>query len=584
MSVSSLNKGGEELSFKEDDESGAIESAPLGAGSFPTSFKGPRVTRRRAPLVRAALLVGILLSALTLIHVCMRPRRSRAAVKKAGVVRRRLAEGGGSAGDNEEDDFIQALIDDCLGLADDYGMQPTTDSSPKETGHGGGPFTGWGPSSSQGAVTSEGAAAGPSSYSWTPASDYSPPGSSPSVHFEVSPDSSTASSHSWGKPPAADDAALLSALEPEAWLDQIPVLNPQLESGSWLQYIPSIDLQPPHPQGAHAAWGPSLAEGIFPSTASSSFPPFISAGPPPVLDPSHAAAPTYPQMHETPQAAGPPTAPAELPRTSGGPRAGAAEQAEGEGPSTSGQQDSLKNLLQRTVPRGRLKHPFVQLPTVHPASIPRAFNPDAPLHPAHHNLSLPSLLVALHELYSLSTLTSRQVEEMLSTLESLVHFSKFTVRFNFTHLYASGVASRLSLYVLILDSVVAAREILGDHMQFKLWFDKFAKIFKPDFIYQATKAKFTHQATFYWKLVGRLRAALRIYKKGVRPPEKDIILYKRMIFCSSMSPPSFIHRDYEPWRSDDRSYREAAREPFNSEDDEFGIYDKTDDEEEEDED
>ncbi|KAL8442909.1 hypothetical protein Emag_006194 [Eimeria magna] len=567
-------EGRKEPTFRKGNELGVLESAPVGARSSPASSRGPRVARRRAPLARAAFLVGALLSAFALLHVCMRPQRSREAVKKSGVARRRLAEGGGRAGDNEDDEAVQALIEDCLSLAEDLARQSASESSPEGRGiEWVLPVLG----SSQGAASNGGA--GLSSSSWTAAPHPAPPGFSALGPPQLSSVPAIPLWRAWGTSRTAEEAALLSALDSGSWLDQIPLINPQLQSNSWLENIPSItpNLPPPQSQGtqgapADAGWGPSLGEGFFPQTAPSSFPPFTSGGPPPLLDTSYYAAAPHPETHEAPQAAAPPTTLGGLAVAAEGPRAAVAEQAEGGTRSTSGGPETLRELLRRGLPQEPLIHPFVRLPTVHQASIPRTFNPDAPLYPAHKNLRLPSLLMAVHELYTLSTLTTRQVEELLNTLESIVYFSRKSVHFRFQKLFACSVASKVAFYVLTLDALVAGREILGGYMRFDLWFKDFARLFEVDFQYQATKLKFTLQATFYWKMIVRLRAAMKTYKKGVRPPANDIILYKRMIFCSSMSPPCFLKSDYEPWRHDDRTYREAAGDFPGESDDEFGVY------------
>ncbi|KAL8431689.1 hypothetical protein ACSSS7_005138 [Eimeria intestinalis] len=434
-------EGKEEESSGDGKESGVLESAPLGPLSLPASSRGSPKFPRRAPILRTALWVGALLIAFTLIHV--------AAVKKSGLARRRLAEGGGGLGDSDDDEEVQAIIEDCLSLAEDLSGHLVTDFPP-----------GWG--GTTGALTtlsfpqeafSDGEP-GPSLSSWAPATLHLPtPGYPHAGHAQLPPDPpATGSWYSWETPAPAEEAALLSALESDSWLDQIPLIQPQLQPGSWLEYIPSVlhEVQPPHSQGApgtagEAAGGSSPAGAFYPPNGLTPFSPFVSwgpspfpdtslatalpqpqaddTGPPPFPDTSLATALPQPQADGTPQASAPPTGP----RASAGPSQGypstTAEQAEEGGtPSTTEQPQGLLQVLQGAKPRGAPAHPFVRLPLVHPAAISRSFNPKASLHPSHTGFTIHPLLLGVHELYAQPSLSPRQVDELLALLESLVRF------------------------------------------------------------------------------------------------------------------------------------------------------------------
>ncbi|KAL8274054.1 hypothetical protein Esti_002053 [Eimeria stiedai] len=285
----------------------------------------------------------------------MRAHRSRAAVKKSGLARRRLAEGEGAGG--SEDDEIHAIVEDCLSLAEDPAR-------------------------------------------WLPA--LGPP--------KLPPVPATASLKPGDMTLAAEEAALLPALEPGMWLEQISVLEPELQSGSLLEDMPAIlsEVQPPQSQGApavagEAPRGPSAGGGFFPLTAPSLF-----------LQMPYAAASLHPQTREALQAAAPPIALGEGAGAAEGPSSAAAEGAEGGSPSTSGTPETIKQLLLQIESRGPPTHPFVRLPLVNRASIPCSFNPAAPVYPGYSDFDLPSLLVEVYNFHRQRALDSHQVEGLLS--------------------------------------------------------------------------------------------------------------------------------------------------------------------------
>ncbi|CDI87824.1 hypothetical protein EPH_0062500 [Eimeria praecox] len=112
------------------------------------------------------------------------------------------------------------------------------------------------------------------------------------------------------------------------------------------------------------------------------------------------------------------------------------------------------------------------------------------------------------------------------------------------------VVEALGTYFMAFDYIVCAIQLLGDYMQLPLWWEKFAESFNPHLRLPDPGPLRVRISMFYTDLSRRLVAALDIYKGGKRPPLREVVALKKMLFCSPLGRHRLKDRKWNPWRED----------------------------------
>ncbi|KAL8452010.1 hypothetical protein Emed_001551 [Eimeria media] len=207
--------------------------------------------------------------------------------------------------------------------------------------------------------------------------------------------------------------------------------------------------------------------------------------------------------------------------------------------------------------QGKLsRHRYVRLPKVRPGAIKRTLMVHA-AGPGPRFLSRGSsydMLATMRGLFAKSELDEKDVEELLQTLEKMINFVHKRISPNVGARRYGELVGRLGNYFLILDSVVNACKVLGPAAVVEQWWDEFASCFTTDYEGMETKTLRTTDSTeFNRKAVFKLQEILRILKTGKRPPARDVIEMKRMLFCCERT--VFSDPKWKPWRMDDELYK-----------------------------
>ncbi|KAL8433953.1 hypothetical protein ACSSS7_003476 [Eimeria intestinalis] len=203
------------------------------------------------------------------------------------------------------------------------------------------------------------------------------------------------------------------------------------------------------------------------------------------------------------------------------------------------------------------EHPFTRLPVMLPGAVRRSLEPGKYRTEYGASLSTLSLLKRIRGFYSRPTLDAEEAEDLLCTLETLLWVARARLKPAGRATSPSHLSEKLSTYLMVYDSLVCGMELFGSKMNFEEWWPSFVSSHTTDYrasIETRRKQRGGPSFLFHLRFINAASAALAIYKTGVRPPKKDIIRLKRMIFCEKFSPRRFAGDRGKPWREDDRKH------------------------------
>ncbi|CDJ54083.1 hypothetical protein EBH_0020700 [Eimeria brunetti] len=222
--------------------------------------------------------------------------------------------------------------------------------------------------------------------------------------------------------------------------------------------------------------------------------------------------------------------------------------AAGEFPSTS--QPQAPESLQTSITddeEALKRHPFYRLPgadfsgNIMPFSYARAARYTTRSH-------FPEVLASVRELLIKQQLRPNEIQSLILLAEQLVkavcNMGKFSHNFLAPHRVREPAARRF----LIADALWGISEVVGPLMRKDDWWNEVMDrllLIPPMSI---TMRKMESDGS---DMVIRIIAALRVYQGGRRPPPREVIELKRMIFCSPKSPYMFRSPAFDKFREDD---------------------------------
>ncbi|CDJ59452.1 hypothetical protein EMWEY_00022220 [Eimeria maxima] len=207
----------------------------------------------------------------------------------------------------------------------------------------------------------------------------------------------------------------------------------------------------------------------------------------------------------------------------------------------------LKNMLVAAKIR---THPYVRLPVLERGVTPRYVRASSLFEKRIRRYSPHAYLCTMRKLFAKQALNQKDVHALVKAVEELVNLAWLR-----SHRGPRGpspihIVESLGSYFMVFDSLVCAAEILGEHMQLHLWWEKFAANFDVNPLLPAPGPTRKEVAKFHKYLVKRLVAALEIYKRGERPPLPEVIALKTLLFCSPQGRHQFKNPKWDPWRDD----------------------------------
>ncbi|CDI82600.1 hypothetical protein EPH_0055020 [Eimeria praecox] len=195
-------------------------------------------------------------------------------------------------------------------------------------------------------------------------------------------------------------------------------------------------------------------------------------------------------------------------------------------------------------------HPYVHLPVLEEGVVPRDVQVSTLVAKRPMLVKPHAHLLTLRALFAKKTLNQQDADLLVNAVELLV--ATYWLRTKTTRKHATPIliVEALGRNLMVLDSIVCAIQLLGEHMQAHLWWDKFATNFDINFPLPAPGSRGKELTHFHINLARRLYAAINIYKRGVRPPLLEVIALKTLLFCSPLGQHRLKHPKWDPWRKD----------------------------------
>ncbi|CDJ51668.1 hypothetical protein EBH_0001420 [Eimeria brunetti] len=192
-------------------------------------------------------------------------------------------------------------------------------------------------------------------------------------------------------------------------------------------------------------------------------------------------------------------------------------------------------------------HPYVWLPEFEEGVVVRDIDVDHLFDPFRKKMHPHFFLLSLRKLFAQRVLGQADASTLVNALEGLIGASWYQAQMGRRGCRPVFAATALAKSFLAFDAIVSCKQLLGDHMRFSLWWDKFTSVFK----FVIPMAPRVHQyQVVNRRLLKHLHGALETYKKGERPELRDVIELKMKLFCSPNSPAEFRKPKWDPWRED----------------------------------
>ncbi|CDJ28815.1 uncharacterized protein EMH_0002230 [Eimeria mitis] len=199
---------------------------------------------------------------------------------------------------------------------------------------------------------------------------------------------------------------------------------------------------------------------------------------------------------------------------------------------------------------GIQKHPYVRLPVLQEGVVPRPIRVSVLFDKSFRRPSYHSYLLALRRLFAKDTLDQEDVNVIVPAVEKLVNTSWFQSRSGPRGPSPVNIAETYGCYFMVFDAVVCASQLLGEHMQRHLWWDKFIASFNTNFPLPVSGRRECELTKFHVDLAKRLAAALDIYKQGIRPALSEVYALKKLLFCYPLGHHRLKSSIWEPWQKD----------------------------------
>ncbi|CDJ61527.1 hypothetical protein EMWEY_00041910, partial [Eimeria maxima] len=215
------------------------------------------------------------------------------------------------------------------------------------------------------------------------------------------------------------------------------------------------------------------------------------------------------------------------------------------------------------VPRAGLicMHPYVRLPILQEGVVPPPIVLSASNFEAGNGSSVHELLLAFRYLFAKQSLNQSEVTVLVENVQELAVASAARARAaKRLRRPLQGVAS-IGRQFLVLDAIVSAIHVLGVPALSFMWWEAFAECFDADYRYNEPGIRTKCSGRININLANRMLAAISIYKTGKRPDDGEILFLKQLLFFSPCGPLSFRSLKWEPWRTDHSRFEEQHPAP-----------------------
>ncbi|KAL8437681.1 hypothetical protein ACSSS7_000758 [Eimeria intestinalis] len=212
-----------------------------------------------------------------------------------------------------------------------------------------------------------------------------------------------------------------------------------------------------------------------------------------------------------------------------------------------------------TTQEGELaNHPYVRLPPLQPGVVTRTIRVRGFVTgPLEVNAgSSYKMLSAMRTLLAKPELDPFDAEGVLQVVELILRYVRTRINPEVGPLHFCEFVSRLGIYFLLFDAVLAANEIIGPAMQIETWWQEFESSFRTEYPQlDDSRAPIEEKdvALQNFLLARRLQKALRQFKERRRLSHQEIIDIKRQLFVSNSR--TFRHARWNPWREDDKAHQ-----------------------------
>ena len=204
-----------------------------------------------------------------------------------------------------------------------------------------------------------------------------------------------------------------------------------------------------------------------------------------------------------------------------------------------------------SVPRGDsyFHHVYFRLPLLYPQIVLRQFCAAA----AFSLHSVPSdpapLLEQARRILRRPLINPESLEVLTTITEKLVSHAIVYQSMPVTHCTLLRALGALGVRFMILDAVLCVITLTGEQLP-SAWFQHFASLVPDDTPPRPRKTPSNKQTRFRLELLDALSRALRTLKEGKRPCAREIVMLKKMLFCSPLSHRHFLSAPYDGWRLD----------------------------------
>lgn len=175
-------------------------------------------------------------------------------------------------------------------------------------------------------------------------------------------------------------------------------------------------------------------------------------------------------------------------------------------------------------------------------------------------------LLNIRTILKKAVMSTRDVDILKSAVENIAAYVFHHMQASVEGRTPSRAVRRLAHTLLMLDAMFAACEAVGPKAHRERWWptlmQKIETRFSASSSSLVTFAAFSDAASDAAKtallnneLAKNINLAINTYKAGVRPPADVLVPLKRQIFCGSIA--AFMIARWEPWRQDDRDWRDS---------------------------
>ncbi|KAL8443906.1 hypothetical protein Emed_006501 [Eimeria media] len=202
-------------------------------------------------------------------------------------------------------------------------------------------------------------------------------------------------------------------------------------------------------------------------------------------------------------------------------------------------------------------HPFIRLPAVPTGLFVEPVDPLVLDPEATTSFVSRGLLGLMRELLAKPMLTPTDARALMETSAYLVSFAEARLKKDLFEPHTAHLIRHAGLFFMVVDAVVCAYRVVGLQPATFRWWNKFIESFPGQLDIRKPRKSSRKSIAFNYKLIKGIAEALEVYKTGARPPGELVLKLKRMLLCTPHSQAYFRAARWDPWREDDKKYRES---------------------------